>query len=84
MDDAACFRDHAERYRKLADAFRDHRIGARLAVLADELDIAARRLPRQRAGATRCERPSTHMQRLEEAGKAPAKGKPAEVDRRPA
>jgi hypothetical protein len=51
MYDAAYFREHAERYRKLADAFRDRPISNRLAMLADESDGKARDLCRQRAGA---------------------------------
>jgi hypothetical protein len=43
MDDAAYFRDHAEHYRKLAGAFRDHpAVSTRLAALAGECDAAAR------------------------------------------
>jgi hypothetical protein len=45
MNDAAYFRDHAERYRKLAHAFRDHAISARLATLAEEFDSKARSEP---------------------------------------
>jgi hypothetical protein len=56
MDDAAYFRDHAERYRKLADAFRDHPIGTRLATLADEFDSKARNLTRKRACAVHRDR----------------------------
>jgi hypothetical protein len=51
MYDAAYFREHAERYRRLADAFRDCRISDRLAKLADESDGKARDLRRQKAGA---------------------------------
>jgi hypothetical protein len=50
MYDAAYFREHAERYRKLADAFRDRPISNRLAMLADESDGKARELCRQRTG----------------------------------
>jgi hypothetical protein len=56
MDDAAYFRDRAERYRKLADAFRDHLISTRLATLADEFDSKARNLPRRRARAVHRDR----------------------------
>lgn len=56
LDDAAYFRDHAERYRKLADTFRDHPISTRLAMLADEFDSKARNLPRKRACAVHCDR----------------------------
>jgi hypothetical protein len=49
MDDAAYFREHAERYRKLANAFSDHSISARLATLAEEFDSKARELPCRRA-----------------------------------
>jgi hypothetical protein len=65
MDDAAYFRDHAERYRKLAAAFSDRPISARLARLAEEFDVEARNLPRQRACAIRCApalRPFARMQ----------------------
>jgi hypothetical protein len=58
MDDAAYLRDHAERYRKLACEFSDHRIGARLATLAEEFDVKARDLPRQRACAIHCNSPA--------------------------
>jgi len=51
MYDAAYFREHAERYRKLADAFRDRPISNRLAALANEFDGKARDLCRQRVGA---------------------------------
>jgi hypothetical protein len=51
MYDAAYFREHAERYRKLADAFKDRPISDRLAMLADESDGKARELCRQRSGA---------------------------------
>ncbi len=58
MCDAAYFREHAERYRKLADAFRDRPISDRLATLADEFDGKARNLRRQRARAV-----NLHLQR---------------------
>jgi hypothetical protein len=51
MYDAAFFGEHAERYRKLADAFRDCPISDKLATLADEFERKARNLRRQRARA---------------------------------
>jgi len=51
MYDAAYFREHAEHYRRLADAFRDCPISDRLAKLADESDGKARDLRRQKAAA---------------------------------
>jgi hypothetical protein len=73
MDDAAWFRDHAERYRKLAGAFRDHPISTRLATLAEEFDGKARDLSRQRAGAIPRDprsRPDTRLTRAPRRGRA--------------
>jgi hypothetical protein len=74
MDDAAYFRDHAERYRKLADAFRDHPISTRLATLADEFDSKARNLPRLRARAVHRNAHSmrAHTERTRRAASWPA------------